>query len=183
MTRLFRVILSLGALSAGLPSCNRPPDDLREWRPTDHRHTTEATQESAEGAPQVSGSAEPTVPGLDEVTIATWRRGCVSCHGQLGRGDGPQGPMVKARDLSDPAWQASVADAQIAETITKGRGRMPPFTLPPGTVANLVRLVRLFNREHTEAAAPAPAPAASSSGAASPGAASPSAPLQGSAAK
>lgn len=176
MTRLLRVVLSIGALCAGLPSCSQSANDLREWRPTDHRHTTEPNAESAEGAPQVSGSAEPAVPGLDEVTIATWRRGCVSCHGQLGRGDGPQGPMVKARDLSDPAWQASVTDAQIAETITKGRGRMPPATLPPATVDSLVHLVRLFNRERPAEPAPAnpAAPAASASTAAPPTAPSPS---------
>jgi cytochrome c oxidase cbb3-type subunit 3 len=119
---------------------------LREWRVADHRHTTEATPESAEQAPQVTGSAEPPLPGLDEVTIAAWRRACTGCHGQLGRGDGPQGAMMKARDLSDPAWQETASDAQIAETITKGRGRMPPVALPAATVDGLVHLVRLFNR-------------------------------------
>src|SRR6185436_17810811 len=98
----------------------------RQWRPSDHRHQAESTETDRDDAPQVSGSAEPMMPGLEEVTIAAYRRSCAACHGQLGRGDGPQGPMLQARDLSDPTWQASVSDAQIAETITKGRGRMPP---------------------------------------------------------
>ena len=51
--------------------------------------------------------------GLDDVTIVTWRRSCLSCHGAFGRGDGPQGAAVKARDLTDPAWQASVSDEEL----------------------------------------------------------------------
>jgi hypothetical protein len=53
---------------------------------------------------------------------------------------------VKARDLSDPAWQASATDAQIAEAIAKGKNAMPAFMLPPSTVEGLVHLVRLLDR-------------------------------------
>jgi hypothetical protein len=158
MTRVEGILCWLGALCAGAGACSRAPDDLREWRPSDHRHTTETTSESSEQAPQVSGSAEQHLPGLDEVTIASYRRGCATCHGQLGRGDGPQGPMVKARDLSDPAWQASVSDAQIADTILRGRGRMPPFPLPPATIDGLVHLVRLFSSDRSAASPPSTAP-------------------------
>lgn len=153
MTRVESTLWLLGTLCASAAACSRTPDDLREWRASDHEHAAEATPESAHEAPQVSGSAETNIPGLDEVTIASYRRGCATCHGQLGRGDGPQGPMVKARDLSDPAWQATASDAQIADAIVRGRGRMPAFSLPPATVDGLVHLVRLFNR--TRAAQPA----------------------------
>ncbi len=142
MIRFARSLVALCAIAL-CGACNRTPDDLREWRPSDH--STEPAP--AQDAPQVSGSAEPTVPGLDAVTIAAWQRACVTCHGSLGRGDGPQGPMVQARDLSDPAWQRAASDAEIVDAITKGRGRMPPFQLPASTVAGLLHLVRLFNRE------------------------------------
>lgn len=133
-------------------ACNRDPADLREWRPSDHRHQSE-TQAAAEqpAAPQVAGSAEAPMPGLDEVTIAAWRRACTPCHGQFGQGDGPQGPMVKARDLTDPGWQAATSDEQIATSISKGRGLMPAAALPPETVTNLIKLVRLLNRGRTAA--------------------------------
>jgi mono/diheme cytochrome c family protein len=164
MNRVESTLWLLGVLCLGAPglvACSRNADDLREWRATDHKHTSESTPESAQEAPQVSGSAETKIPGLDEVTIASYRRGCATCHGQLGRGDGPQGPMVKARDLSDPTWQASATDAQIADAITRGRGRMPAFSLPAPTVDGLVHLVRLFNRARAAEAAPGgPAPAA-----------------------
>jgi cytochrome c oxidase cbb3-type subunit 3 len=154
---------SVAALLAASAGCNRDPGEIREWRPSDHRHQAESTEPDPESAPQVSGSAEPMMPGLEEVTIAAYRRSCATCHGQLGRGDGPQGPMLQARDLSDPTWQGTVSDAQIAETITKGRGRMPPSGLPPATVDGLVHLVRLFDRARmAKAAAGAAAPPAAS---------------------
>jgi cytochrome c oxidase cbb3-type subunit 3 len=134
---------AIALASAVAFGCNRAPDDLREWRPSDH--TGEAPPTA--GAPtQVSGSAEPALPGLEEVTIVTWQRQCTQCHGAVGRGDGPKGAMVKARDLSDPAWQTSATDAQIAEAIVKGKNAMPAFMLPPSTVDGLVHLVRLLDR-------------------------------------
>jgi cytochrome c oxidase cbb3-type subunit 3 len=159
MIRVESLLAVLGASAIAL-ACNRA-DDLREWRPSDHQHQTEAKSDEGREPAQVTGSAEAPMPGLDEVTIATWRRACASCHGQLGHGDGPQGPMVHARDLSDSAWQAATPDAQIAESIAKGRGKMPAFSLPPATVEGLVHLVRLFDRERLARAA-ASARAASS---------------------
>jgi len=157
---------------ASLLGCDRAPSDLREWRPSDHKHTSEAKPENEGESPQVSGSSEAPLPGLDEVTIATWRRACTSCHGQLGRGDGPQGPMLHARDLSDSAWQAATPDAQIAESIAKGRGRMPAFQLPASTIEGLVHLVRLFDRERLARAAASAQAAAAASAAPSAGTAS-----------
>lgn len=170
-----RTVPLLGAALVLLLGCSRTADDLREWRPSDHRQAEESTGQGAEESPQVSGSAEPPMPGLDEVTIASYRRACAGCHGQLGRGDGPQGPMVKARDLSDPAWQAATTDAQIAATITHGRGLMPAFTLPENTVNGLVHLVRLFDRNRIAALRRSEAAPATSGSAAPPPSAAPSA--------
>lgn len=71
-----------------------------------------------------------------------WSRQCASCHGIEGRGDGPNGPMVKAPDLSRPDWQAATSDEQIAAVIREGRNKMPRFDLPPPTIAGLVRRIR-----------------------------------------
>lgn len=162
-----------------LLGCDQPGGDLREWRPSDHSQQAESEATGARSK-QVAGTAEAPLPGLEEVTLAAWRLNCTSCHGQLGRGDGPQGRMVKARDLSASDWQASVTDAQLAEVIVKGRGAMPGFPLPPETVANLVRLVRLFNLETQQRGTPSavgrPAPSAAPSATA---AAAPSAPRPG----
>jgi cytochrome c oxidase cbb3-type subunit 3 len=50
--------------------------------------------------------------------------------------------MVRAPDLTDPAWQDRVTDAQIAEVIRKGRNKMPAFELPDQVVEGLVKRVR-----------------------------------------
>lgn len=59
---------------------------------------------------------------------------CFTCHGSLGKGDGPGSPglVPPPRDLSDPAWQASVTDEHIEKIIKYGGaavGKSP--TMPP----------------------------------------------------
>jgi cytochrome c oxidase cbb3-type subunit 3 len=73
----------------------------------------------------------------------TWRNQCASCHGLIGRGDGPQGPMVHATNLTQPEWQAKVTDQDIAEVIRNGKNRMPKFDFPPDVVAGLVARIRM----------------------------------------
>jgi hypothetical protein len=165
-SRLRRAFLPLGFLT--LLACNERPADLREWRVSDHDHTDNPN--SGQVAPPPAGSAAPVVPGLEDVTIVAWQQNCTKCHGQLGRGDGPQGPMVKATNLSDPAWQATATDEQIARAIKEGKGAMPPSNLPDVTIAKLVRLVRMMNAArlgaHSGPSASAEASAAPASSAA-----------------
>lgn len=165
-----RVSLALGlwgVLVLALASCNERAPDLREWRASDH--------DRADGPPANQGQVDPTKPegpqiaGLEDVTIVAWSQNCTQCHGQLGRGDGPRGPMLKATNLSDAAWQASVTDEQIAATIKVGRGAMPSFKqLPDVTIANLVKLVRMMNIARLQAHAAASGSAAGPSSATAP---------------
>ena len=106
--------------------------------------------------------------GLDDVTIVAWQQNCTSCHGALGRGDGPQGQLVHAADLSRPDWQASVTDEAIATTIRVGRGRMPSFNLPEATVTRLVALIRMLDLNKMQRRTEAPADGAPASSAAPP---------------
>jgi mono/diheme cytochrome c family protein len=144
--------------------CNERPSDVREWRATDHDHTENPSNSQVQVDPNDAGA--PAVPGLEDVTIVTWGQNCTPCHGELGRGDGPRGPMLKATNLSDPAWQGSVTDQQIAASIKLGKGAMPAFKLPDVTIANLVKLVRMMNIARLQAHAAAstsasPAPSGS----------------------
>jgi cytochrome c oxidase cbb3-type subunit 3 len=123
-------------------ACNETPADLRSWRVTDHDHTDNPNADQVQVTD--AGSDSPG-HGLDDVTIVAWQQNCTSCHGPLGRGDGPQGQLVHASDLSRPDWQASVTDDAIASTIRQGRGRMPAFNLPDATVARLVALIRMLD--------------------------------------
>jgi len=175
----FSFLLPLGIACV---ACNERPSDLREWRPTDHDHTENPGSDQVQVDPKAAPSA---APGLEDVTIVAWQQNCTQCHGQLGRGDGPRGPMLKATNLSDPSWQASRTDEQIAAAIKLGRGAMPSFKqLPDVTIANLVKLVRMMNlaRLEAHAAAAASGAPATSSGAAPHGSAAPSAAPHGTAA-
>lgn len=168
-----RALFSLFVLSLAC-GCSRQASDLREWTPSDHDHT------SNPGAAQVEVKQDAGSPlavyGIDEVTVVAWEQSCATCHGAQGRGDGPQGPITKARDLTDAAWHASVSDESIAQVIRNGRGMMPPSRLPEATIQSLVRLVRLFDpRRRAELEAKANPSAAPPGASAAPSAAAPSA--------
>jgi mono/diheme cytochrome c family protein len=135
-------------------ACESSPEDLREWRASDHDHTSEPGNDQVEVPPDGGPTPELAAHGLDEVTIVAWQQNCTRCHGTIGRGDGPQGASLRAADLTDAAWQSSVKDDQIARTIREGRGAMPPFALPDSTITGLVHLIRLLDASR---ARPAPA--------------------------
>ena len=153
----YAAALSL-SLAASTFGCNSAPADLRTWKATDHDHT--ANPNAAQVQVTDAGSAEAN-HGLDDVTIVAWQQNCTSCHGALGRGDGPQGQLVHAADLSRPDWQAAVTDEAIAETIRQGRGRMPSFNLPDATILRLVSLIRMLDLNRMQQRATSAAPEAS----------------------
>jgi len=170
-----RITSSAASLSFWLAlstvACNVAPADLRPWKATDHDHTENPNADQVQVTD--AGSANSKL-GLDDVTVVAWQQNCVSCHGALGRGDGPQGQLVHAADLSRPDWQASITDEAIAATIRQGRGRMPAFNLPDVTVVHLVALIRMLdlNQMQQRAAAPAASAPPAHSGAPPTGAAS-----------
>ncbi len=144
-------------------SCSREAPDLREWRPSDHDHTQ--TPNANQVAPG-SDAGRPSMAkmlGVEEVVLTTWRTQCVTCHGLIGQGDGPQGAAVKARSFSEPGWQGSVTDEALVASIRNGKGAMPAFpTLPETTVVGLVKLIRRMAPQSppptSDAAAPDAAP-------------------------
>jgi mono/diheme cytochrome c family protein len=78
------------------------------------------------------------------VIIGLYNRYCIRCHGVDGRGvwDIPAVP-----DFTNPHWQASRSDGQIARIVLEGRGAvMPPFrgtlTLEEGW--GMARYLRTF---------------------------------------
>lgn len=117
------LLVSLGA------GCD--PGSTREWTPADHDQTDQPSLTK-------TNSAEAQTQLID----ISWNRQCAICHGSSGRGDGPNGPMVQAPDLTRVDWQTSVSDQQIAQMIREGKGRMPGFNLPPAIVDGLVQRVR-----------------------------------------
>jgi mono/diheme cytochrome c family protein len=51
---------------------------------------------------------------------------CAMCHGPSGQADTPMAKKLGVRNLSSPEVQKQT-DAQLTQTITKGKGKMPSF--------------------------------------------------------
>ena len=113
------------------------------WTPQDHDRIDESRRVSS-GAQ--AAAAKGTAAGDDRraLAAAAWQGQCAACHGAAGRGDGPNGPAVKAPDLSRADWQERTTDEGIATAIRQGKGMMPKFDLPDATVQALVAQVRGF---------------------------------------
>ena len=73
------------------------------------------------------------------------QKACLMCHGADGKGY----PAIKTPDFTDPKWQASRSDKQMAEVIKKGKPNttMPPFAdkLKDDEIQALVRQIRSWN--------------------------------------
>ena len=121
--------MAIAALSG---ACDRAPEPSGQWSPNDHDPVEQ------QAAPQ--GSAKLSL--AQQLVASAWTQTCAQCHGLGGRGDGPNGALVKAPDLTNPEWQAKVTDQEIADRIRHGKGLMPPNELPDSTVQGLVQLVR-----------------------------------------
>lgn len=133
-----RSVVTACFLVAAAASCDRPPStDLREWVASDHDRAEEKSR--LKSGEQVRGG------GSDDTTLIemTWQSQCARCHGPLGRGDGPDGPMVKAQDLTSEELQSQRSDADLARVIRDGKGQMPKFDkIPPKVVEGLVARIR-----------------------------------------
>jgi cytochrome c6 len=72
-----------------------------------------------------------------------YKTNCVLCHAANGSGDSASGKALKAKDLRSPEVQAK-SDQELAEVITKGRGKMPAFgkKLSADAIKSLVAYIR-----------------------------------------
>ncbi|MCB9556438.1 MAG: c-type cytochrome [Deltaproteobacteria bacterium] len=111
---------------------------------------SEGAQTGSAGAPL---SAKPDMVEGKKL----FEQRCVTCHGAGGKGDGPGAVALnpKPRNYTDKKWQASVSDAQLAQTIVQGGAAvgksplMPPnpdLKDKPSIVAGLVAIVRSFGK-------------------------------------
>jgi len=133
---------------------------MEEWTPADHKNSNKPAPGQVD-VKKRAGMPNLEKHGITDVVLATWKQNCVTCHGTIGRGDGPQGRALRPPNLTDPKWQKVAIDSEIAFTIKKGRGRMPAFQhLPDETVVGLIRLIRMLNSDRSAAAAPGGKPAA-----------------------
>lgn len=100
------LLTSMGIASAqGIPGAVATPD---------------APPAAAPAAPAAPADAIPAAAVAE--AQAKWQNLCTTCHGALGKGDGPAGMALqpKPRDLSNAAWQAEKTDAHIEKVILEG---------------------------------------------------------------
>lgn len=138
--------LVLGAGLLPLVGCEKDASGLTEWTPADHDHQVEPKRRKA-GPANMPATPHAAPSQRNQVIDVTWTRQCATCHGKRGSGDGPQSMMVKARDLSNPEWQASVTDEQLVKVIREGKDKMPAFNLPDNVIQGLVQQVRSLARK------------------------------------
>jgi len=104
----------------------------------------------------------PVPPG--EATIRAARpfyaEKCASCHGDKGKGDGPEAIMyaVKPADLSDAHMMSEMSDGELFYKITEGRQPMPAFKrqLTEQQRWQLVHYLRTFAKQPAAPAKKAP---------------------------
>jgi len=109
-----------------------------------------ARPESGPSRPRAAGGG----PSQAEQMFATV---CATCHGMDGTGKGPAAESLnpKPRNYTDPAWQASVTDDQLKETILKGGQGVGKSPMMPGqpqlkdqpeVLDGLVQIIRKFGK-------------------------------------
>jgi mono/diheme cytochrome c family protein len=94
------------------------------------------------GAPPAAGSDQRL-----QAAEALYRRLCVRCHGQDGRGEERRASLKGLPDFTDPAWQKARTDFQLMASIRDGRGTdMPAYDdrLNAGQVRDLIAYIRAF---------------------------------------
>jgi hypothetical protein len=144
-------------LFALIAACDDPAPDLAEWTVADHHNqgassAKQQQQRRQPGKPPTYAAPSKRNPLVD----VTWMKQCSNCHGKRGKGDGPESPMVKAKDLTTPEWQQSVTDEQIMAVIKNGKNKMPSFTFPDSMLTSLVAHVRSLPGRAARGAAGSP---------------------------
>lgn len=118
------------------PPSSGSPNAQKESGPSKDRETAEAKPSQAE---------------------AMFRTVCATCHGMDGTGSGPAAANLnpKPRNYTDAAWQASISDEQIKETILKGGQAVGKSPMMPGqpqladqpeVLDGLVKIIRGFKK-------------------------------------
>jgi cytochrome c553 len=133
------LIAACGKNNEPPPPSSGSPNAQPESGPSTPRHRTA----SADGIPEKARQMFATV--------------CATCHGQTGEGNGPAAANLspKPRNYTDAAWQASVTDDDLKQTILKGGAGVgkspmmpgnPQLAQDPEVLDGLVKIIRGFRR-------------------------------------
>jgi mono/diheme cytochrome c family protein len=86
-----------------------------------------------------------------EEGLELYRKNCLTCHGEQGKGDGPAVEFIESRprDLTIPEFTRQNTDGEIFWKVTEGRKPMPPFKkkLSDDERWKLVNYIRVLGRK------------------------------------
>jgi len=113
-----------------------------------------AQPESGPSHPRPRSGAAPSGTQAERMFATV----CITCHGTDGRGRGPAADSLnpKPRDYTDAAWQASVTDQELRDTILKGGAGVGKSPMMPGqpqladqpeVLDGLVKIIRAFGKQ------------------------------------
>jgi cytochrome c6 len=87
--------------------------------------------------------ALPSAMQAQSESAKIFKTNCVQCHSANGSGDTTAGKAFHAKDLRSAEVQKQT-DEELAEVITKGKGKMPAFgaKIKPDDVTKLVAYLR-----------------------------------------
>jgi cytochrome c6 len=87
--------------------------------------------------------ALPNAVRAQKDAAKVFKTNCTLCHADDGSGNSPTGKALKAKDLRSDEVQKQT-DAELAEVIAKGRGKMPAFgsKFSPDVITSLVAYIR-----------------------------------------
>jgi cytochrome c oxidase cbb3-type subunit 3 len=90
----------------------------------------------------------PSGSQKDPDANSLFAKNCASCHGKDGKAKTFKAKFNGARNLTDSAWQASVSDERLFNSITNGRGHMPAWgkKLSEAEINSLVAYVRRLKK-------------------------------------
>ena len=89
------------------------------------------------------GLSLPAVMQAQSDPAKIYQTNCVLCHSADGSGGSSTGKALHAKDLRSPEIQKQ-SDEDLAEAITKGKGKMPSFgaKIKPDEMKKLVAYIR-----------------------------------------
>jgi len=107
----------------------------------------------ADGTPWIAPPEAAALRNPVAASPLSWQHGgrlfarhCAVCHGEGGKGDGPESGELKTRpaDLTDSRRVGKMPDGEIFWKISHGRDPMPPFNriLPDQAIWHLTNFVR-----------------------------------------
>lgn len=140
------LVLVLGLAGALAVACSK----------SDSAPSSGGTAQAAPAQGQTNTTSAAATVDMAKAT-AIYQERCAACHGPTGHGDGPGAGALnpKPRNYTDKAWQASVTDEQIKNTITMGGAAVgkspimpasPDLDGKPEVLAGLVKVVRGFDK-------------------------------------